>query len=191
MELQKATVIANEIIEYLRPACERIEPAGSVRRKKPDVGDIEIVAKPKFQPHKIDSITKSGKAKLKAHDELTERVNEAIREGRLKHGEPNEEGMKPHFGPKYKRLAYPDPYVQVDLFCVTPPAEWGVIYTIRTGSANYTKWLMTRALQKGMKVEDGRLWDMSMRPRRLLPCPEERDFFKWLRVPWLEPEQRT
>jgi DNA polymerase/3'-5' exonuclease PolX len=39
--------IAGRIVEALRPYCERIEIAGSLRREKPMVGDIEIVAIPR------------------------------------------------------------------------------------------------------------------------------------------------
>lgn len=44
IELSKAMEIANEFIRELSPFCERVEIAGSLRRKKPLVGDIEIMA---------------------------------------------------------------------------------------------------------------------------------------------------
>ncbi len=47
MELYKTLQIAEKVKAQLAPHCERIEIAGSIRRKKPDVGDIEIVAIPK------------------------------------------------------------------------------------------------------------------------------------------------
>ena len=43
----EAQAIAQEVVEQLRPHCERIVVAGSIRRKKSEVGDIEIVAIPK------------------------------------------------------------------------------------------------------------------------------------------------
>jgi len=47
MKLEEAQVIAEKTKALLAPYCERIEIAGSIRRKKPDVGDIELVAIPK------------------------------------------------------------------------------------------------------------------------------------------------
>lgn len=47
MEYTKAYEIAIRVKELLTPHCERIEIAGSIRRKKPEVKDIEIVAIPK------------------------------------------------------------------------------------------------------------------------------------------------
>lgn len=43
MDLERAKAIADQIIKRLKPYCSRIEVAGSVRRKKPIVKDIDIV----------------------------------------------------------------------------------------------------------------------------------------------------
>jgi len=43
MELEKAKLIADKYIQKLSPYCVRIEVAGSIRRSKPEVKDIEIV----------------------------------------------------------------------------------------------------------------------------------------------------
>lgn len=43
MELEEAKVIASEVVERLRPYCEKIVVAGSIRRQKPMVRDIAIV----------------------------------------------------------------------------------------------------------------------------------------------------
>ena len=47
MNLQQAQQIAERIKSELAPHCDRIEIAGSIRRKKPEVKDIEIVCIPK------------------------------------------------------------------------------------------------------------------------------------------------
>jgi DNA polymerase (family 10) len=47
MELQYAQKLAQEIIPQIRPCCEQIEVAGSIRRKKSEVRDIDIVLIPK------------------------------------------------------------------------------------------------------------------------------------------------
>ena len=46
MELQIAKSIADEVIKRLSPYCKRIEVAGSIRRRKPQVRDIDIVLIP-------------------------------------------------------------------------------------------------------------------------------------------------
>ena len=46
MELERAQRIAEAVVKRLSPYCERIEVAGSVRRKKPTVKDIDFVLIP-------------------------------------------------------------------------------------------------------------------------------------------------
>jgi DNA polymerase (family 10) len=47
MQLERAQKLAQEIVEQIRPYCERIEVAGSIRRKKSEVRDVDIVLIPK------------------------------------------------------------------------------------------------------------------------------------------------
>ena len=46
MDLQRAQSIADSVVKRLSPYCSRIEVAGSVRRKKPAVNDIDFVLIP-------------------------------------------------------------------------------------------------------------------------------------------------
>lgn len=69
MELQKAKAIAEELKSLLEPACERIAVAGSIRRQKPFVRDIDIVLIPANQGQLLYRLQqlgqiKSGKSKL-------------------------------------------------------------------------------------------------------------------------------
>ena len=47
MKLEIAETTANEIVNILTPYCERIQIAGSIRRRKPNVKDIDLVLIPK------------------------------------------------------------------------------------------------------------------------------------------------
>lgn len=44
-----ALEVARKVIAELELVCERVKVAGSLRRRKPAVGDIEIVALPAFR----------------------------------------------------------------------------------------------------------------------------------------------
>ena len=46
MKLEEALKIISEVYYRLKPNCERIEVAGSIRRHKPNVNDIDIVLIP-------------------------------------------------------------------------------------------------------------------------------------------------
>src|SRR5437879_3251534 len=48
IKLTHARAIADDLIEKITPLCERCEIAGSIRRQKAEVGDIEIVAVPRW-----------------------------------------------------------------------------------------------------------------------------------------------
>ena len=47
MKLEEAEELAREIVEHVHPFCERVEVAGSIRRKKSEVRDIDLVLIPK------------------------------------------------------------------------------------------------------------------------------------------------
>ena len=47
MKLAEAQKLTEEILDILRPLCERVEIAGSIRRKKAEVHDVDIVLIPK------------------------------------------------------------------------------------------------------------------------------------------------
>jgi len=58
MKLQQAETIAKNFLSEIKEFCERIEIAGSIRRKKPEVNDIDIVLIPKLREHLIQKIRK-------------------------------------------------------------------------------------------------------------------------------------
>ena len=48
--LNKAIAISEEFIALISDACERVEVAGSIRRRSGSVGDVEICCIPKLEP---------------------------------------------------------------------------------------------------------------------------------------------
>lgn len=46
MELERAQKVANEVVKHLSAYCQRIEVAGSIRRKAPNPKDIDLVLIP-------------------------------------------------------------------------------------------------------------------------------------------------
>ncbi|MBA7593471.1 DNA polymerase/3'-5' exonuclease PolX [subsurface metagenome] len=64
MELERAQRMAKEVIKLLSPHCRRIEVAGSVRRKKPEVEDIDLVLIPDNLWDLHHEIMRLGKVKM-------------------------------------------------------------------------------------------------------------------------------
>jgi len=192
MKHADALMIAQGLVERLRPACTRIEIAGSIRRGKADVKDIEIVAIPDLTPLPRPR-AEFGKPIPKNYPltMIDKVVAEMCDSGAayLKSG-----------GQKYKKLWLESERIQLDLFLVTPPAEWGVQMVIRTGPADFSHWLVTRqsyggAMPSLYRVQDGAVWlgareERNPDPSTKLSMPEEMDFFEFLGLGWIEPGER-
>jgi len=162
--------------EHLAPHCERVQIAGSIRRQKPEVGDVEIVAIPR-----VTTIHDLFGAPVAPEESLTPYLNRLVDE--------NPEWRFAKNGPRYKQIELAD--VNLDLFLVRPPAQWGVILAIRTGPWEFSKWLVTKrrfggALPSDCKVEDGAVW----RNGKVVPMPEEANLFAFLELDWIEPQSR-
>ncbi len=73
MELERARKIAGEIVERLSPYCSRIEVAGSIRREKSIVRDIDIVLIP-YDPWNL-SLMVAGLGPAKVMGDKLKRIN--------------------------------------------------------------------------------------------------------------------
>lgn len=182
MKLEQAERIGGELIELLRPSCVRICLAGSIRREKAEVGDIEIVA----VPHYTDVAT----GKLFATDETRTSMLETMIQSLRKNNTLGDPPRKCD-GPKHKKVIYEG--AKIDLFIVTPPADWGNILAIRTGPAEFSHMLVTQRRLGGAMPEDryqadGALWDLH---GNKIPCENEGDFFAAIDVPHWDPPLRT
>jgi len=180
MKLNQAESIAREIVDELRPGCDRIEIAGSIRRGKSEVKDIEIV----FIPHIVYRITDLFGAgePVPATDPL---LGDLIYLCVLK----RDEEVK-RWGPKYKRGIHVASSMVVELFRAEPD-NWGYIFALRTGPAEFNHLLVSRDWQGGamppnLKVQDGYLW----RNGQLVVTPDEETFFAEVGIPCWPPEER-
>lgn len=183
----KAARGAELVAGLLRDGCERIEIAGSIRRGAPDVKDIEIVCVPKFQKDLFGGV---------GFDLLNETVRLRVRERRLQwrkakggFGAPEPSDLTDR---RYYALGtVEDEPWPVDVFCVRAPAQWGAIFAIRTGPAEYAQRLVTAAHRRQLKCQDGRLVSLSLATNGAeLATPEERDFIAACGMPFLAPNLR-
>ena len=181
MKYEKAYPIARDMANQLAPYCERIEIAGGIRRRKEEPHDIELVAIAKVEPifdlfgHEI------GERNL-----LDEALDKLVESWQLKAG--------PKQGSRFKQFVVTPAGVMLDLFVVKPPAQWGVIFAIRTGPAHYSHWLVTQRSKGGplpedAYVRDGAVWcggDINVP----LPMDSEESFFAFLDIPMPAPQDR-
>lgn len=162
--------LALPIVELLRPHCKRIEIAGSLRRKKAVIGDIEIVAEPLgYLPDLLGTPTETHTLDLFDWSTL---------------------GTLTTNGHKNKKINLPGE-IQLDLFIVTPPAQWGVIYLLRTGSDKFSHRFVTAKSFGGMmpgsyRMKDGAIWSNN----HIIETPEEKDLFELFGVKYIPPQER-
>lgn len=163
---------ASRLLTALDPACQRIMIAGSIRRKKAEIGDIELVLIPFLTPIRDMFDEPTGTYESALDQRLVD-----LKLIPFKGGE------------KYKQIVWEG--MQADLFICTPET-WAVNTMIRTGSADFTRWMVTQrrqggALRSGLAVRDAQLWDGA----RSLELVEEADVFAALGLRWIPPEERV
>jgi len=172
MDLPQAKKISRSLIHFLAQFCDRIEIAGSVRREKPTVKDIELIVIPKvtYYPDMFGAMSPCYPINLCQWDKI---------------------GFLVKGGNRYKKIStiY---NINLDLFIIRPPSQWGVQFAIRTGPASFSKKIVTQRRKDGLLPSDCLVHDGGVyRHGKLLPMPEEQDFFDFLGIDFIEPKMRS
>ena len=71
MKLKDAEKLAEQIMEQIRPFCDRLVVAGSIRRKKSEVRDVDfvLIPKPLLWPRIVATLQRNMDAKVLKHGE--------------------------------------------------------------------------------------------------------------------------
>jgi DNA polymerase/3'-5' exonuclease PolX len=126
LDLREGQMIADNIKAAVEAHCDKIEVAGSIRRQKTKVHDIDFVV-----------VAKS--------DSDWQGINEILR---LLKAKPNCSGSQ--LIKAY--LPCQNGLFQVD-FYRAKPSTFGIHLLIRTGSADHNMWLAGYAISKGMRLK--------------------------------------
>ncbi|MDM8553490.1 hypothetical protein QUF75_02030 [Desulfococcaceae bacterium HSG7] len=173
----KAKLAADELKKALSPGCHRIEIAGSVRRLQKTCGDVELVCIPRYDTDMFGIEDEFLPTKL-------DHVLFGMRQNAQLLSHPFKDGGK------FKQFHVKKYNINLDLF-ITNRACWGVIFALRTGSAEYSQRIVTARTAGGLlpdkyHVYMGRVW----RYNRTLNTPEEIDFLQ-IAGGWVPPERRV
>lgn len=123
-----------KLLEWLGPFAERIDVAGSIRRKRPVVSDVDLVVIPRVEAEK-DLLGPTGRTRNLTWNEIDRRATvdkwTVIRAGT-------------------EIVTWVAKSGQVDLFWATPET-WGTVLMLRTGSMQHNVWLAKYAQSVGAK----------------------------------------
>jgi len=162
----QAQKVALKVLKALDPWCEASAVAGSIRRLRPTVHDVDLVLQPKWT--QLPDLVRAAR---KVADEVTRASIEHV---------------------VWKLVV--DGLV-VDVYLATRQA-WAMTLVIRTGSAQHNVYLASKAQAMGMamKYAEGCFDKLSRGPKNgatgKLYCPEEPDVFKALDMEWVNPQDR-
>jgi DNA polymerase (family 10) len=177
LPLAKARRIAEKIVAELRPFCERIEIAGSIRRGRPDCGDVDLVVLPGCAAHRENILARCRKNCTP-----------------IKNGEQYAEFTLP--GPDRFQLdlwfAHNAEISQPDLLdpaVETAPGNFGVLLLARTGSAMFNVWIAQTAKAAGLHFNPHRGIERT-RGGRVIASMEEAEIFCALEMDFIPPEKR-
>ena len=182
--LDEALGAARALAYLIKDACVRVEIAGSIRRKKPTIGDIDLVV----EPFVADVFDMFGEASGETANLTDERLQELVAAGKV--GTRLDRNGRPTWGEQLKRATYHG--LNVDIQSVLDVDTWGMWMLIRTGPADFNRRMVTPRWQggllpPGMEVRDGfQLWRMGAR----VPTPTEQDVFAAYGLDYVEPEAR-
>lgn len=199
MQLIKARNIAIEICKILQPFCvkDRIHIAGSIRREKDFVKDIEIVC----LPQKL----RTGSISLFDDDPGIEIIDQRFSDnvkslGKIVMGKVTGKQMK---------IELPEG-ILLDLF-MPDDFDFYREYAIRTGSAKYSFFNIAYGWKKvgwcgsdkGLRKQSDCIFHKSSekdKGRWICKNPDaekppvwqsEKEFFEWIKVEWLHPKYRS
>jgi DNA polymerase/3'-5' exonuclease PolX len=177
MKLEDAQALSAHIRDLITPCVERVEVAGSIRREKLQVKDIELcVLEPSYE-ELFRVIPQFGYI--------------------IKPGTPQVIPWEARVGSKYIRIMTHEG-IKLDMFVGTQE-NWGVLYTMRTGGATGPDGSAFSGFVPGLFKRWKKLSGGGMMKDCLptypdgsnVTCPEESDFFQLLNMKWVPPNERV
>jgi len=162
----QAAATSFHLCTYLATKSEKLTVAGSIRRNRPFVGDIEILVVPRPG---FDSI-------------LDFLISRHVFDYRLN------SGGRRAFGPMNKLLVHVASGIPVDIFCTTPEC-WPVALVVRTGPKESNIRICMAAQKRGLKFNPyGR--GFTRNDGTEIICRSEQEVFETVGLPYLPPEER-
>lgn len=178
MRLAQAERYALHIVDWLRPYCTRIEIAGSIRRRRTECNDVDIVCIPKLVPTE-DLAGATGQVRNLVREELIRYVKATPLAGWRNETEPKWDASN---------LLVQLPKCELDLWCANE-MNFATRFMCRTGSREHNIWLAERAKRWGFERWDS--YRGLVTKRGLLKvAATEAELYRALDLEFIAPENR-
>lgn len=180
-----ALEVVRDLLPHLQPVCGLLKVAGSLRRERAMVGDVELVFVPVLKPGPAEDFLMPAPMIAQTDVVFAELLARGVIEKRQ-----NVNGSE-MWGVKNKLARHRATGVPVDFFATTDAAFWNYL-VCRTGGARTNVAICNAAIAKGWKWNP---YDEGFsRPaglgREVHPVRSEREVFDFVGLPYLEPRER-
>jgi DNA polymerase (family 10) len=174
--------VSDELCAVLGPACERIIVAGSLRRRKETVGDVEIlyIGKTEVRADPADmfaSITVN----------LADEVIAGLERAGVLERRKNVNGSE-MYGPKNKLMRHCATGMPVDLFAATAENWWNYL-VCRTGPADSNTRICMAAQERGWKWNPYGSGFTNSGSGEARAMGSEAEVFAFVGLPYMKPEE--
>lgn len=180
--IAKASALADDLTSIIAPHCLHNITCGSIRREKPEVGDVELVFVPKKAAGLIDLFAETSEMDLL----MSEMLAGGVLRKRL--------GIdgKPCWGKANKLAVHCRTGIPVDFFSTTLEALPN--YTVcRTGGAQNNKLIAIRANELGWEWNPTSIGFTKISGEEkghVVRMHSEQEVFAFVRLPYLHPRDR-
>jgi DNA polymerase/3'-5' exonuclease PolX len=178
---EAALAVARELCAALKPVTTKLMVAGSLRRRKAAVGDVEIIylGRSGFQPDPNDLLGHQIQTNLA--DQV---INEWVAAGMLSK-RPNKNGGF-SWGGQNKLAVHAASGIPVDFFQTSPSGWWSLV-VCRTGSAANNERICNAAIARGLRWNPYHGFEDRRSGALLHVARSEQDVFARVGLAYVEP----
>jgi DNA polymerase/3'-5' exonuclease PolX len=197
MLLSEAKAIAEEVKAQIADACESVVIAGSIRREKAEVGDIELVIVPRYSEVNLVRVDLFTEKEVR-FNLLERRLHQLANDGTIVERHKENGSRIAWLGKDESRYiaATYQGRIGIDFFMVLPDRmDWyGWTLLLRTGPADANQLLVTRRDQHGIKphhifIGEGRVTDL--RTDTPIHLQDEETVFGRWGMKYVPPQERS
>jgi DNA polymerase (family 10) len=159
--------LAFKVLTAIEDFCVRAEIAGSLRRRRATINDVDVVVQPRPEPDSWTNILKTVRGEF---DATTEKQGDKLATLYIPFASIKGQG-----------------HIQVDLYRATV-ATWGILLLVRTGSKEHNVHLCNVAISKGYRLfySQGLVDKTGM----VIAGRTEEEVFQALGTPFIIPQDR-